>query len=136
MPLTVRNWSKFQHYKDRRPPWIKLHRTLLDDFDFIHLPFASQALAPRIWLLASESDDGSIPDDPERLSFRLHCDVSVVVDVVNSLIAIGFLDGALSDSGVLAPREQEARLETEAEKRQRERQNGVTAFPLSRGGQR
>jgi hypothetical protein len=28
--LRVKNWSEFQHYKDRNPPWIKLHRTLLD----------------------------------------------------------------------------------------------------------
>jgi len=27
--LRVKNWGKFQHYKDRNPPWIKLHRGLL-----------------------------------------------------------------------------------------------------------
>jgi hypothetical protein len=30
----IRNWDKFQHYKDRNPPWIKLHTTILDDPDF------------------------------------------------------------------------------------------------------
>lgn len=25
----VRNWEQFQHYKDRNPPWIKLHFALL-----------------------------------------------------------------------------------------------------------
>ena len=34
MILTVRNWSDFQHYKDRSPPWIRLHRDLLDNYEF------------------------------------------------------------------------------------------------------
>jgi hypothetical protein len=36
--LTIKNWSEFQHYKDRNPPWIKLHRALLDDYAFAALP--------------------------------------------------------------------------------------------------
>jgi len=27
----IKNWQKFQHYKDRRPVWIKLYPELLDD---------------------------------------------------------------------------------------------------------
>lgn len=27
--LVIRNWSEFQHYKDRDPPWIKLYRDTL-----------------------------------------------------------------------------------------------------------
>src|SRR5712671_1241697 len=27
--LTVCNWQRFQHYKDRDPPWVKLYRDLL-----------------------------------------------------------------------------------------------------------
>ena len=33
MALIPKNWSQFQHYKGRRPPWIKLHRALLDEDD-------------------------------------------------------------------------------------------------------
>jgi hypothetical protein len=58
--LTPKNWKSFQHYKDRAPPWIKLHKTLLDDFKFSRLPLASRALAPCIWLLASEYEGGEI----------------------------------------------------------------------------
>jgi hypothetical protein len=28
--FTVKNWLKHQHYKDRRPPWIKLHLSRID----------------------------------------------------------------------------------------------------------
>jgi hypothetical protein len=60
MILTPKNWSSFQHYKDRAPAWIKLHRGLLDDFEFSSLPVASRALAPLLWLLASEFEGGAI----------------------------------------------------------------------------
>lgn len=31
--LTIPGWEKFQHYKHRNPPWIKLHVELLEDFN-------------------------------------------------------------------------------------------------------
>ena len=39
--LRVKNWAEFQHYRSRRPPWIKLHRGLLDDYAWHRLPEAS-----------------------------------------------------------------------------------------------
>jgi hypothetical protein len=33
--LTPKNWKSFQHYKDRAPAWIKLHKALLDDYNFL-----------------------------------------------------------------------------------------------------
>jgi hypothetical protein len=132
MPLTVRNWTRFQHYRNRRPPWIKLHRELLDNFEFIALPFASQALAPRLWLLASESDDGSIPDSAVKLAFRLHCPVADVIAAVKSLIGAGFLDGSLDASAVLAERKQDATPETERETEGEERIAAPAALALPR----
>jgi hypothetical protein len=38
--LRVKNWAEFQHYRSRRPPWIKLHRGLLDDYAWHRLPEA------------------------------------------------------------------------------------------------
>jgi hypothetical protein len=67
----VENWKTCQHYKKRNPPWIKLHRSTLDDLDFLKLPIASRALAPYLWLLASESSDGSITLANEDLALRL-----------------------------------------------------------------
>jgi hypothetical protein len=54
MLIVPNNWAELQHYKDRSPPWIKLHKKLLDNFEFQSLPVASRALAPMLWLLASE----------------------------------------------------------------------------------
>jgi hypothetical protein len=70
--LTVKNWKKFQHYLKRKPPWIKLHRVLLEDYQFYCLPVASKALAPCLWLLAAEFENGQIPLSDDEIAYRLH----------------------------------------------------------------
>lgn len=65
----LRNWEKFQHYKDRNPPWIKLHTELLDNYEFSRLQDASKLLALCILLLAARSDN-RIPADPEWIKQR------------------------------------------------------------------
>lgn len=101
--LTVKNWREFQHYTNRRPPWIKLHVSLLENFEFQSLPLASRALAPMLWLLASETTDGTIPADPGVLAFRLRWDSNELAAGLTALIQHGFLIDA---SNVLADRSQ------------------------------
>ena len=115
MSYAVKDWHKYQHYTNRRPPWIKLHRTILDDCDFITAPVASRALAPLVWLLASESVDGTIPSDHEKLSMRLRLPVKEINDGIKGLLAIGYLECLQGASIVLAERKQETRAETERE---------------------
>lgn len=110
--LRVKNWASFQHYRDRSPPWIKLHKGLLNDFDYARLPLASRALAPCIWILASESAEGDIPADFDYLAFRLHCTVAEVENAVKPMITSGFLIDA---SNMLASCKQPARVEVEGE---------------------
>jgi hypothetical protein len=89
MTLTPKNWETFQHYKDRAPAWIKLHRGLLDNIDYYRLsPEAGKAL-PLIWLIASERD-GIIPDAPE-LSFRLRISEDLAADILAELMEREFL---------------------------------------------
>src|SRR5690606_23190837 len=94
-----KDWSDFQHYRDRRPAWIKLHKHLLDDFEFQRLPVASRALAPMLWLLASESNDGTIDYNVEKLAFRLRGNPEEIEQGVKPLIENGFfiLEGDASD---------------------------------------
>lgn len=89
--LHVKNWREFQHYNNRRPPWIKLHVALLENFEFQSLPLASRALAPMLWLLASETTDGTVPADPGLLAFRLRWDSKELADGLTALIQHGFL---------------------------------------------
>ena len=118
MLLQPKNWAVFQHYKDRCPPWIKLHRDLLNDRVFMCLPIASKALAPLLWLLASEAKDGKFDGSLDELVFRLHISPKEYEDGVKPLIDKGFF---LIASGVLAESYQVAIPETEGEtERERE----------------
>lgn len=119
MKLVPKNWTVFQHYKDRCPPWVKLHRELLNDKEFMCLPVASKALAPLLWLLASESKTGEFDGSIEELVFRLRFTVKEVEAGLKPLIDKGFF---LSASGVLADCLQCAIPETETEREERERQ--------------
>ena len=109
----IKNWARFQHYKSRRPPWIKLHRTLLDDCIFLRLQTASRALAPLIWLLASESDDASVAGDHEELAFRLRIDKKEIDEGIKGLIASGYIERLHDASNALAARKQNLTTETE-----------------------
>lgn len=109
--LTIKNWAEFQHYKDRNPPWIKLHRTLLYDYEFSCLQDASKLHLILIWLLASQSD-GKIPDDPKFIQRRL---ALTSPPNLKQLIELGFLVLEHNDSKVLADCKQVAMPETETE---------------------
>lgn len=118
MRLQPKNWAVFQHYKDRSPPWIKLHRDLLINRDFICLPIASKALAPLLWLLASESKDGTFDASFEELQFRLRISIEEYEDGVKPLIDKGFFivaSGALAERRQVAIPEREVERETERE---------------------
>ncbi len=106
--LRVKNWDEFQHYKDRSPPWIKLHRDLLRDYNFTRLQDASKLHLMLIWLLASQMDN-KIPADADFIRNQLN--VKGDVDF-KPLIEQGFL---IDDSNTLAGRKQLAIVETETE---------------------
>ena len=112
MLLQPKNWAQFQHYRNRCPPWIKLHRDLLNNRDFIRLPIASKALAPLLWLLASEAKDGVFDASLDELMFRLHITEKEYRDGLKPLIDKGFF---LSDSSMLASCLQLATSEGEGE---------------------
>lgn len=125
MAYSVKNWKEFQHYKDRSPTWIKLHKYLLDDYEFHSLPVASRALAPMLWLLASEYEDASsgvIEGTDQKICFRLRMSVEEFVKAIKPLIEKGFI---ISDSTVLAEPERDASPEKEESKRHIEKKEEV-----------
>jgi hypothetical protein len=81
--MKIKNWTKFQHFKDRRPPWVKLYRDILDDLEWHELdPLAAKVLV-MLWLIASE-DDGRIPDT-KTLAFRLRLTEIKTKEIVSKL---------------------------------------------------
>lgn len=121
MTIVPNNWEELQHYKDRSPPWIKLHKKLLDNFDFQRLPVASRALAPMLWLLASEHEKGEIDASPEKLAFRLRMTEIEADEALKPLIDKGFFSECKQGaSKAQAKPKPAARPEAEAEKKREE----------------
>jgi hypothetical protein len=83
--MRIKNWDRFQHFKDRKPIWIKLYRDLLDDLNWHNLdPKLAKALV-MIWLIASE-ERGQLPEI-KSLAFRLRMSEKDTKDVVTRLSA-------------------------------------------------
>lgn len=126
MLLQPKNWAVFQHYKDRCPPWIKLHRDLLNDRAYMRLPIASKAIAPLLWLLASESKDGVFDGSLDELVFRLHITEKEYQSGVKPLIDNNFFTLV---SGMLAERLHDAIPETEAERETETKKRATSVAP-------
>lgn len=83
MVLRIKDWHKFQHFKDRRPPWVKLYRELLDDIDWHELDARAAKALVMLWLIASEND-GYLPET-KKLAFRLRMSETAALDVLSKL---------------------------------------------------
>jgi hypothetical protein len=109
--LSIKNFAKHQHYKDRRPPWIKLHTEVLDDYSFMCLQDASKAHLMLLWVLASKMEN-KIPYDLGFINSKLGTTSPVDIE---ELILQGFISVGQDDSVLLAARKQNAGSETETE---------------------
>jgi acyl carrier protein len=81
--MRIKNWNKFQHFKDRRPPWVKLYRDILDDVEWFELDATSSKALVMFWLIASEYD-GELPD-AKTLAFRLRTTESAIKTICSKL---------------------------------------------------
>jgi hypothetical protein len=115
--MKIKNWTKFQHFKDRRPPWVKLYRDILDDLEWHELdPLAAKVLV-MLWLIASE-DEGRIPDT-KTLAFRLRLTEIKTKEIVIKLSHWLEQDdiNVISDRYQDDPLERETETETKKEKK-------------------
>jgi len=98
MRLKIRKWDQFQHYSKRRPPWIKLHRQLLENRHWAELSANSAKLLVECWLLASEESGGVLSGDVVTdLAWRLHRTANDLVPALQELADAGFIDVDYSD---------------------------------------
>ena len=130
MKISITNWAKFQHYKTRRPPWIKLHRQLLESRHWFELTPDASKLLVECWLIASDNPDGTINCDLGDLAFRLRRDNDDILPTLQELALHGFIEmnkvdasNALADS--LQPAIPETETETETKKKQTQRKRRV-----------
>jgi len=122
--MRIKNWNKFQHFKDRKPPWVKLYRDVLDDLEWYELdPLASKVLV-MCWLIASE-DDGNLPST-KNLAFRLRMTEKQTIDCLNKLSH--WLEH--NDINAISGRYQNDSTETETETETKKKQKAtVVATP-------
>jgi len=113
--FSIKNWEKHQHYKDRNPPWIKLHKDLLHDYEFTCLHDASKLQLMLIWLLASQMDN-KIPCDQNWLKNTLHIEQEINLKALSDGGFIDIASELLADCNQSAMPEAEAEAETETEK--------------------
>lgn len=110
--MKVKNWDKFQHFKDRKPPWIKLHREIMEQRDINMISDCSFRVLIGLWLLASEDPKkaGNLPEIDD-IEFRLRIDKK---KIINSLKELGnFIE--IDDINMISRRYQSDSPETETE---------------------
>lgn len=122
----IKDWGKFQHFKDRKPPWVKLYRDILDDIEWHELDARAAKALVMFWLIASETD-GVLPDT-KTLAFRLRTPQSEIQDSISklshwlehddiSVISERYQDVPVSDiKPIVLTRSRETEEETETER--------------------
>ena len=109
--IVVSNWERFQHYKDRNPPWIKNYTDLMNNDDYRSLSGHRRGVLHGLWLEYASSQCRLRVDS---LSLTRRLGVRVTTADLKALNEAGFITFAASN--VLAERYQDASPETEREK--------------------
>lgn len=117
--LEIRNLKRYQHYSKRSPPWIKLYRSILSDYEFTQLPDGLKWMAVGLILVASECGN-RIPADTDWIAKRLS--LKRKLDF-RPLVRVGFLQPAARNTNLNCP----SMLATAEESRDRDR--GETPLP-------
>lgn len=89
--IRIRNWDRYQHYSDRRPPWIKLHVELLDKHDTMSLPAATFKLAI-VLLLDAARTSNVIPSNIERLAADAYLTREQTKRGLSELLSLRFVE--------------------------------------------
>ena len=129
--LKVSNWDDYQHYKDRDPVWIKLYRSILDDYEFECLQDASKLLQVFLWLLAAKLDN-KIPYDLTYISKRIPMTKRLTDEMIQDLIKSGFMECYQDASKPIAECYEDASPEKrreETEKNREEKKYSLSKIP-------
>ena len=84
----VRDFEKLQHYKNRNPPWVKLYRELILDYEFQQYDEVTRFHGIALLILASTTGN-KIPNDPRWVGAQIGAHAPVDLD---RLYEIGLLE--------------------------------------------
>ena len=86
--LAVKGLDKWQHYKKRNPPWIKLYNSIFNDYKFSRMTDCQKFHLIALWSLASVMEN-KLPNDPEWLASRIGAKTGIDTQVY---IELGFME--------------------------------------------
>jgi hypothetical protein len=130
MHYRITEWARYQHYKDRDPPWIKLHRDTLTSQTWVSLTDAGRVLAIACMLVAAGTDN-KIPADPGFMRRRAYLNKD---PDFAPLVEVGFLELVNDDNTVAdaskseQPQASGTKCSSETEERQRRAEEEERAF--------
>lgn len=135
----IKDWQRFQHYKNRRPPWIRYYHDTLEDPEICALSDRDYRILTQLWQVASEDKtlQGLLPS-ADVIAWKLRRTVEVIEESFKALTP--WLATVEQDaSNTRATREQVAVPEAE-ERREEKRQSAPVDLeeedktPKSRAG--
>jgi hypothetical protein len=129
MRYAIRNWSEFQHYTKRNPPWVKLHFSLLSSADWVMLDDASRVLAVACMLLASRNE-GCIDGSTQGVHYLKRVAYLNSSPNLKPLVACGFLIPLADASTTQADARPETEAETEEEAHIMVHERTVDVWPV------
>lgn len=98
--IVIPHWERYQHYKDRDPPWIKNYTRQLSDDDYLGLSFHQCGVLHRLRLLYAASD-GQVRESTATERRRYGESTATVSRRLGGRVARATLE-ALSDAGLIA----------------------------------
>ena len=127
--LKIKNWDKWQTYRSDRgqPPWIKIHRCVMRNLEWISLTDAERGQLVAIWLLAADHN-GVIPASPEMIQKVCYLETP---PNLNKFIKLEFIENNpnYNDATTTPPRRQHD--QPKAEKSRIDKNRDKDAFTLS-----
>ena len=121
--ISIKNWERFQHYRKGRPPWIKLYRDLLRDYEFMGMSETLRWTLVGLYLIAAETDN-KIPHDRAWLKHSLNLTKQPDLRTLQTLGFIEVIDSSSNGLGKSYTKEEveedeEVEIEVETEKKKR-----------------
>jgi len=123
--LKIKNWIKYQHYKDRNPPWIKLYHSILDDYEYACLQDDSKLLLISLFMLAGRTDN-HIPNDPKWIQSKAM--LTKKIDI-QPLINTGFISIDGNDSKMIADCKQNDTQRRDRDREETEKKKNGMVYP-------
>lgn len=123
--MRVKNWERWQSYrKDRgQPPWIKLHREVMRNPEWVQLSDAQRGQLVSIWILAADRN-GELPNSPALIAKLCFMDTE---PDLNLYVQLGFLEH--DDTTTTTRRQDDAPKENRIEEKRIEEKTN-TAEPV------